>query len=293
MKGLLPRYMTYLRIERNSSPHTLANYRLELEKFLLYLLANNIEEIGSVTVSWIREYIYKIKEERNLSNVSLYSKIAILKSFFNFLQSDGIISSNPATIIKLPRKEKSIPKAVSEDDFKRLISCIKFSPNRCRKHYIRDMLIFHILYYCGLRKGELLSLDWDDIDLGKDFLTVRSSKNKTGRILPIHPKVKELLDAYLSQRLPLEDRALIVGERGRRMCMSAFTYMMNTYLKISGLKKKGYTTHSLRHSFATRLIEKNVNLFLVQRLLGHKSLDATKVYVHFDRENIREAVNNL
>jgi len=291
MKGLLSRYMTYLRIERNASPYTLANYRLELEKFLLYLLRNNVEEISDVTVSRIREYIYHIKEARNLSNVSLYSKIAIIKSFFNFLQSDGIISENPATIIKLPRKEKPIPKVVSEVDFKRLIACIKFSPNRCKKHYIRDMLIFNILYYCGLRKGELLALDWDDIDLGKDMLTVRSSKNKTGRIIPIHPKVKGLLDTYLTQRLPIENRALFIGEKGNRMCKAYFTNMMNTYLKISGLKEKGYTAHSLRHSFATRLIENNVNLFLVQRLLGHKSLDATKVYVHFNRESYREAIN--
>ncbi|MBA7562059.1 hypothetical protein ES695_18545 [Candidatus Atribacteria bacterium 1244-E10-H5-B2] len=291
MKGLLSRYMTYLRIERACSPYTITNYRLELEKFLFYLLSNDIPEIADVTVSWIREYIYKIKEERNLSNVSLYSKIAILKSFFNFLQSDGIITENPATIIKLPRKEKPIPKIVSEADFKRLISCIKFSPNRCKKNYIRDMLIFHMLYYCGLRKGELLALDWDDIDLGKDILTVRFSKNKTGRILPIHPKVKELLDKYLSQRLPLENRALFIGERGNRMCKASFTNMMNTYLKISGLKEKGYSAHSLRHSFATRLIENNVNLFLVQRLLGHKSLDATKVYIHFDSGSYREAIN--
>lgn len=291
MKGLLSRYMTYLRIERACSPHTLVNYRLELEKFLLYLLKNNIEEIKNVTVSWIREYVYLIKDQRNLSNVSLCNKIAILKSFFNFLQSDGIISDNPATRIKLPRKERPIPKVISEADFKRLLSCIKFSPNRCRKHYIRDTLIFHMLYYCGLRKGELLNLDWDNIDLGKDILTVRSSKNKTGRILPIHPKVKELLDKYLSQRLPLENRALFVGEMGNRMCKASFTNMMNTYLKISGLKEKGYSAHSLRHSFATRLIENNVNLFLVQRLLGHKSLDATKVYVHFDRESYKEAIN--
>lgn len=293
MKGLLSRYMTYLRIERACSPLTLVNYRLELEKFLLYLLRSGIEEIRDVTVSWIREYIYHIKDKRNLSNVSLYTKIAILKSFFNFLQSDGIISENPATIIKLPRKEKSIPKVVSEADFKRLISCIKFSPNRCKKNYIRDMLIFHMLYYCGLRKGELLNLDWDDLDLGKDTLTVRTSKNKTGRIVPIHPEVKGLLDTYLAQRLPLENRALFIGEKGNRMCKASFTNMMNTYLKISGLKKKGYSAHSLRHSFATRLIENNVNLFLVQRLLGHKSLDATKVYVHFDSEGYREAIGVL
>jgi integrase/recombinase XerD len=293
MKDLLQRFITYLRIERNASPATISSYKPELEKFLLYLLGNNIEKISDVTVSRIREYIYKIKEERNLSSVSTYTKIAIIKSFFNFLQSDGIINENPANRIKLPRREKPIPKVVPEADFKLLISCIKFSPERCRKHYIRDMLIFHMLYYCGLRKGELLALDWDDINLEKDILTVRSSKNKTGRMVPIHPEVKDLLDTYLAQRLPINNRALLVGERGNRLCKATFTNMLNIYLKISGLKKKGYSAHSLRHSFATRLIEKNVNLFLVQRLLGHKSLDATKVYVHFDRESYREAIGVL
>ena len=291
MKDLLQRFTTYLKIERNASPLTLSSYRPELEKFLLYLLKNNIEEITDVTVSRIREYIYMIKEERKLSSVSLCTKIATLKSFFNFLQSDGVISENPANRIKLPRKEKPIPKVVSEADFKLLISCIKFSPNRCKKHYTRNMLIFYLLYYSGFRKGELLALDWDDMDLQKDTLTIRYSKNKTGRIVPIHPEVKGLLDIYLNQRLPLEDRALIIGERGKRICKNSFTNMMDSYLKISGLKKKGYTAHSLRHGFATRLIEKNVNIFLVQGLLGHKSLDATKVYVHFDRESYSKAIN--
>ncbi len=293
MQGLLQRYIMYLKIERNASPLTLSSYRPELEKFLLYLLKNNIEEITDVTVSRIREYIYMIKEERKLSSVSLCTKIATLKSFFNFLQSDGIINENPANRIKLPRKEKPIPKVVSEADFKLLISCVKFSPNRCKKNYIRDMLIFHMLYYCGLRKGELLALDWDDIDLKKDEMIIRNSKNKSGRIIPIHPVVKGLLDTYLVQRLPLNNRALLIGEIGNRLCKSSFTNMLNTYLKISGLKKKGYSAHSLRHSFATRLIEKNVNMFLVQRLLGHKSLDATKVYVHFDSGSYKEAIGVL
>jgi len=206
VKGLLQRFITYLRIERNASPATISSYKPELEKFLLYLLKNNIKEITDVTVSWIREYIYMIKEERKLSSVSLCTKIATLKSFFNFLASDGIINENPANMIKLPRKEKPIPKVVPEADFKLLISCIKFSPNRCKKQYIRDTLIFHMLYYCSLRKGELLSLDWDDIDMKKDTLTVRNSKNKAGRIVPIHPEVKGLLDTYLSR-----DCHLIIG----------------------------------------------------------------------------------
>ncbi len=247
MKGLLQRFTTYLRIERNASPATISSYKPKLEKFLLYLLRNDIEKIEDVIVSRIREYIYKIKEERNLSSVSTYTKIAILKSFFNFLQSDGIINENPANRIKLPRREKPIPTVVPEADFKLLVSCIKFSPDRCKKHYIRDMLIFHMLYYCGLRKGELLALDWDNIDMEKDILTIRISKNKTGRIVPIHPEVKCILDTYLAQRLPIKNRALLIGEKGNRLCKSSFTNMLNTYLQITGLNKKGYSAHSLRH----------------------------------------------
>jgi site-specific recombinase XerD len=247
MKDLLQRFITYLRIERNASPATISSYKPELEKFLLYLLRNDIEKISDVTVPGIREYIYRIKEERNLSSVSTYTKIAIIKSFFNFLQSDGIINENPANRIKLPRRERPIPKVVPEADFKLLISCIKFSPERCRKNYIRDMLIFNMLYYCGLRKGELLALSWDDVDMEKDVLTVRTSKNKAGRIVPIHPEVKGLLDTYLAQRLPIKNRALLIGEMGNRLCKATFTNMLNTYLKISGLKKKCYSAHSLSY----------------------------------------------
>ena len=110
-------------------------------------------------------------------------------------------------------------------------------------------------------------------------------------LLLIHSKVLKLLEKYLEQRLPLTCKALIVGEIDRRLTVNPFTVLINLHLTISGLKKKGYTSHSFRHSFATRLIEKKVNLLLVQRLLGHLSLDSTKIYVHFESENFQNAIN--
>jgi site-specific recombinase XerD len=293
MQDLLTRFINYLRIERSCSLNTLKDYKLELDKFLLFIQSNNVNNIASVDTSAVREYLYHIKVARNLSNISLHKKIAVIKSFFNFLESEDLIENNPTKKIKLPRKEKRIAKAISEVEFKRLLSCIEFCPLRQKKHIIRNTLIFSILYYCGLRRGELLALNWDDINLGKNLLFVRLSKNKTGRIIPLHPKVKELLDLYLTQRLPLKNKSLFIGSEGKRIALSSFTFMLNYYFKISGLKDKGYTTHSLRHSFATRLIENNVNIFLVQRLLGHKSLDATKVYVHFDGEQYKRAIEVL
>ena len=247
MEKLLSRFTAYLKIERNASVATISSYKPELEKFLYYLSQSGIEDIRAVTVSHIREYIYTIKEERGLSSVSTYIKIAIIKSFFNYLSSEGKIDKNPAAKIKLPRRQRPIPKVVSEADFSKILACIRFSPKRCQKNYIRDTLIFCMLYYCGLRRGELLALDWDDIDLEKDTLIVRDSKNKTARVIPIHPRVKELLEGYLAQRLPIGNRALFIGEAGSRLCKTSFSNIIGLYLKISGLEHKGYSAHSLRH----------------------------------------------
>lgn len=293
MQGYISNYLTYLRIEKNCSPLTITDYRLELEKFITFLEKENLVSLELISHHIIRNYIYTIKAKRNLSNTSVYKKIAVLKSFFNFLIDSEIISSNPTKNIKLPRKEKPIPRAISKTDFERLISCLKFSPSRCRKNYIRDKLIFYLLYYCGLRRGELLSLDWDDVNLGSRIIIIRSSKNKSGRIIPIHPKLYDLLELYLTQRLPLKNRALIAGEAGKRLTVGSFSNLIKMYFKISLLSKKGYTAHSLRHGFATRLIEKNINIFLVQKLLGHANLDSTQIYVHFDNSASIEAINSI
>jgi len=247
METYLTDYLSYLRIEKNCSPVTITFYRSELQKFIPYIESKDINELNQVDTSILRKYVVHIKDTRNLSNVSLYSRIAILKSYFNFLEEENSVESNPSRKIRFPKKERPLPKVVSEEDFEKIIACIKYSPKRCRKNFIRDSLIFYMLYYCGLRRCELLNLNWDDLSMGKDLIYLRSSKNKKGRIIPIHPKVKEYLEIYLEQRLPMENRALIVGEMGKRLTITSFTMLINRYLRISGVKEKGYTAHSLRH----------------------------------------------
>ena len=292
MKNYLPQYFSYLAIEKNCFPLTTSDYRLELEKFSEYIILK-VDNLNEINISLIRSYIQTIKEERNLSNTSIYKKIAILKSYFNFLEDEEVITKNPMKKIKFSKKEKPIPKVLTHQEFEWLIKCLKYSPARCRKNYIRDKLIFHMLYYCGLRRSELLNLDWDDINLDSKVLFIRYTKNKSDRIIPIHHKVLKLLKLYLDQRLPLENRVLITGEKGKRLTITLFTILINMHLMISGLKKKGYTAHSFRHSFATRFTEKNVNVLLIQRLLGHLSLDSTKIYVHFESENYRNAIDYI
>lgn len=124
-------------------------------------------------------------------------------------------------------------------------------------------------------------------------MIVRNGKGGKDRLIPLHKKVTELLDSYLDERLPLKNDALIIGEQGRRLCNKSFVYLLNMYLRLSGLKKKGYSAHTFRHSFATHLIEAGVDIFKVQKLLGHSSLDTTKIYINFNSSQMAKAVDRF
>ena len=145
----------------------------------------------------------------------------------------------------------------------------------------------------GIRRGELLKLDWNDLNLELNTLIVRDTKNRKSRIIPLHLNVVELLEKYLTLRLPFKINALFIGEQGKRLSIQSFTNLLNMHLNISGLSKKRFTAHSFRHSFATHLVEAGVDVFKVQKLLGHSSLDTTKIYVNFSAESVSKAVELL
>ncbi len=293
MKNTLSNYLNYLRIEKYVSPITLYSYRLELEKFISYLQSNNISDFSSLTTSNVREYIYHSKDTRNLSITSVGWLIAVIKSFFNYLYEEDLITQNPTRKIHLPKKVSPIPKVISKFEVNMMLAVMKHSPSRCQRNYIRDKLIISTLYYTGIRRSELLALDWNDLNLNKHILTVRSGKGRKDRIIPIHPKLSKSLDLYLTQRLPLENYALFIGEQGKRLSKASFSNILKMYLTLAGLKKKGFTAHSFRHSFATRLVELGTDIFTVQKLLGHSSLDATKIYISLSPQKLASAVQYL
>lgn len=294
MKMYIKNFLNYLEIEKSSSTLTICQYGKELEKFIDYIKKEKIENLHNVTTSLIRKYLYFIKENRNLCQSSISKIIAIIKSFFNYLETEEIIAKNPTRIIRVPKKVSKAPKVISKYEIEMLLNSIKFSPARCRKSYIRDKLLISMLYYTGIRRSELLSLNWQDINLGKNFLTIRSGKGKKDRIIPLHKNLTELLDKYLDLRLPLKCNALFTGESGnKRLCKCSFTNILKMHLKIAGLANKGYSAHSFRHSFATNLIENGIDVFKVQKLLGHSCLDTTRIYVNFNNTNLVKAIDTL
>ena len=219
------------------------------------------------------------------------NKINILKHFFSFLQKAGYIVKNPTAVIKTPPKSKKLPGTLNDIELNKLLKAPEHIKNN--KNLIRDKLILTLLAYTGLRRQELIDLNWNNVNLGENWMIIRKSKNKQSRVIPLHPKVTELLEAYLTQRLPLKDKALFTGNQGNRINKNSLVNIFSRYLKISGIKNKKYSLHSMRHSFATQLLSKNVNLISIQQLMGHKRIDSTEIYLHITSKDLKDSINSL
>jgi len=263
IRDYLDSFFSYLSTEKNASKITIYQYKSELLKLFAFLNSQNIPEINLISTRILREYFSYTKQERNLAYSSISRIIAITKSFFNYLEEDEIILKNPSRKIRVPKKINKIPLVMSKYEVDLIIRSVDFAPLRCRKNAIRDRLVLSLLYYTGIRRTELLNLNWTDINLSKSTIIIRSGKGNKDRLILLHQAVTKLLDKYLEQRLPLKTDALIIGEQGRRMCKCSFINLLKMYLALSGLKRKGYTAHSFRHSFATHLVESWVDLFKV------------------------------
>jgi len=282
-----------MKIEKIASPSTIYDYKKELIRFYDFLSSKNILDINLISTRIVRQYFYHAKEKRGLGSATISKIIATVKSFFNYLEEEDITIKNPTRKIRVPKKINRIPSVMSKYEVDLIIRSVDFAPLRCRRNALRDKLILSLLYYTGIRKSELLGLNWTDINLSKSSVIIRRGKGGKDRLIPLHKEVTRLLDQYLDKRLPLKTDALIIGEQGRRMCKCSFVNLLKMYFALSGLKRKGYTAHSFRHSFATHLIEAGVDLFKVQKLLGHASLDTTKIYINFNSTQMARAVDRL
>ena len=282
-----------MKVEKNASPSTIYGYNKEVNKFLDYIISINILNINLISTSTVRQYFYYARENRGLCQSSISKIIAIVKSFFNYLEEEEIIIKNPTRKIRVPKKVCRIPSVMSKYEVDLIIKSVDFAPLRCRKNNTRDKLVLSLLYYTGIRKSELLNLNWTDLNLSRSTVIIRHGKGGKDRLIPLHKEVTMLLDKYLEKRLPLKTDALIIGEQGKRMCNCSFVNLLKMYFALSGLKRKGYTAHSFRHSFATHLVEAGVDLFKVQKLLGHSSLDTTKIYINFNSSQMARAIDRL
>ncbi len=242
-------FLKYLSIEKDSSLYTITKYKADLNRLQTYLTKYlYVKEPCEIQVTHLRRYLEYIKISKNLSSSTIANKIAVLKSFFKYLYEQGDLDKNPSSLLRMPKRRRKIPKFLNDIELAKLLS----SPDRIKNKkawdlVLRDKLILNLLAFSGLRKSELLNLDWDDINLGARYLIVRNGKNRTDRIIPLHEGVFTLLEKYLSERLPLKCNALIIGMQGRRLGKNGIEVVFKKYIKLSGLSSKGYSIHTLRH----------------------------------------------
>ena len=283
-------FLDYMEAEKNASHYTLKNYRGDFKIFLSFMSSNNMEtDIDKIEVTDIRKYIVFLKKEKNYANKTIRRKINSLKSFFNFLVSQDYLVQNPMRGITAPKKEKRIPKYFTEKQVKLILDTAKKSDD---DFALRNYILIKLIAVTGIRRQEAVDLDFKDVDFGKNTIKIKGKGNKE-RIVPISEEFSEDLWTYFQSRLPLKNQAMFITSTGNRIHSSRAHTIFVDILKKVGLNNKGLSLHSLRHSYATMLIQNGVDIAAVQELLDQEDINTTTVYAHTTTEHLKEQVAKL
>ena len=295
MQKAIEDFLQHLVVERGFSQHTLDAYRNDLAQFSDFL-KEKMNEASERSDVWERvdldllnDYIADLRGRKGYRDTTTARKVAAIKSFFTFLAQNGIIEEPPTESLGSPRVGRALPKYLTEDEVERLL---READKAGTAEAQRDANILELLYATGLRVSELVSLNVQDVDFEESYIRCWGKGSKE-RIVYAHDKALNGLQDYLStSRMSLlgqnkEEAALFVNHRGERLTRQWVWNILKTYSKRAGIDQK-ITPHTLRHSFATHLLQKGASLRHVQELLGHSSISTTQVYTHLTSEHLRD-----
>ena len=279
MSQALKKFLSYLEIEKNYSRHTILNYRLDLEGFLGFLkgIALSLKKVDYLC---LRRYLSELKS-KDYKPRSLARKLSSLRSFFKFLQREGLLKSNPASALRTPKLDRKLPDFLSEGEMAFLME----SPPLDQISGRRDRAILEVLYSTGIRVSELVGLNREDVDFISNMVKV-AGKGKKERLVPIGDKALEVLKDYLDARSS-SNSVLFLNRNGGRLTTRSILNITNKYIRLMGLRKR-LSPHALRHSFATHLLDRGADLRSVQELLGHTNLSTTQIYTHVTTQRLKD-----
>ena len=285
-------YQSYLRIERGLSKNTIENYGFDIERLCLFLEVNKMEVSPlKITDEIIQQFIYQVSKEVNPRSQARI--ISGLKSFFNYLVFEDYRNDNPLELIETPKTGRKLPDTLAVQEIDALIAAIDLSSNEGE----RNRAMLETLYGCGLRVSELVSLKISDLFFDEGFIKITGKGNKE-RFVPIGKLTQKYIQIYqnevrgnLTIKKGCED-TLFLNRRGNQLTRAMiFTIIKDLAVKI-GLKKN-ISPHTLRHSFATHLLENGADLRSIQLMLGHESITTTEIYVHLDRSFLKEVMHSF
>ena len=279
-------FMDYLSFERGLSHRTLAAYRHDLEKLFRFLEERGQGDPEGLQPNDLREFVFHLKDS-GLAPSSIRRVISALRSYFAFLLDEGVLESDPSERLESPRVWRRLPGALAVEEVQRLLE----APDEAHPKFWRDRAILEVLYATGMRVSELVDLKLNDLDLDQGVCAVFGKGSKE-RLVPFGKPARRTLERYLGEVRPLLDRGkgsrrVFLNHRGRPLSRMAVWNLVKTNAERAGVRGK-VSPHTLRHSFATHLLEGGADLAAVQELLGHADISTTQVYTHVDREYLRE-----
>ncbi|MBP1752429.1 MAG: tyrosine recombinase XerD subunit [Geobacteraceae bacterium] len=283
MKREIEEFFTYLDVERNVSPHTLKAYRNDLEMFREFVAREQGVDacFKKVTHLALRRYLALLHKGYGKSSIG--RKLAAIRAFFKYLLREGKISKNPAELVSTPKKEKKVPYHLNIDEVTSLVE----APRQEDVLGLRDKAILETLYSCGIRVSELTGLNVGDVDMHGRMVRVLGKGGKE-RIVPLGSYAVSAISAYLAMRSdPPPDAPFLLNSRGGRLTGRSVARIVDKYiLKLATMKK--ISPHTLRHTFATHMLEGGADLRAIQELLGHASLSTTQKYTHVSIDRLME-----
>ncbi len=290
MRSQIGQFLQYLRVERGSSPHTLKSYREDLMALADYLADGDgkCPAPGSITTVELRGFVSAL-HEAGYAKTSISRRLASVRSFLRFGQREGWAKTNPAKALRNPRKSQKLPQYLSTDEVGKLLS----APRGDGAQPLRDRALLETLYSAGLRVSELVGLCDGDLDFGAGIVRVRG-KGKKERLAPIGSYAARALKAWLAKRaLHAREKTgreapVFTNKFGTRLTTRSVARMLEKHLQETGLDQRT-SPHTLRHSFATHLLDRGADIRSVQELLGHKSLVTTQIYTHVSTANLKAA----
>jgi len=288
MRDAVHRYLRFLASERNASPLTLKSYGEDLDILLEYLSDDQgrVPSPSQITTVELRSYVSAL-HDAGYAPASIARRLASLRSFFRFAQRDGLVPTNPAKPLRNPRAARKLPHFLSTDDLKRLLEI----PPAKTSLGLRDRALLEVMYSAGIRVSETVGANQGDLDLKQGLLRVRG-KGRRERLALVGSHAARAMQAWLAVRTlsPKEKQGdlapLFVNRFGRRLTVRSVGRLLEKYLKLTGLDVRT-TPHTLRHSFATHLLDGGADIRSVQELLGHKSLTTTQIYTHVSTARLK------
>lgn len=286
MQKLIQKFIEYLEYEKGYSKKTIISYENDLELFNNYLKENKITNIKNIEYNTIRKYLSYLHDNKYEAS-SVSRKISALRSFFKYNIKEKIITTNPMTLISNPKKEKKLPKYLNYEETEKLLNSIEIN----KKEGIQERLILELLYSTGIRVSELVNIKIKDIKIKENQINILGKGNKE-RIVLFGEKAKEIIKLYLNAYKEgfignISNQYLLINKKGKQLTTNKIELIVKDALRKSSLKLN-ISPHTLRHTFATHMLDNGADLKSVQELLGHENLKTTAIYTHISNERLKQ-----